>query len=198
MDFWLFNWGDVVSVIGVFVSLVGLGWAIKEARGARSASQSAQTTSQAAQTASQAAEIASQAAQTASQAAQTAASETRDQIASHLQTVDLQRAIGLIERIKTLHDNGRWEAAREHYQELRSMLSDVIARCPENQTDVRDKLATARIIIRDAENFVRERIDRTIEDRDRSHLNTSLNDIQSHLEELASVIGFGDSQGETL
>jgi hypothetical protein len=149
--------------------LGGLGWAIKEARGARSASQ----------------------------AAETAASEARDQIARHLQTVDLHRAIGLIERIKTLHDNDRWEAAREHYQALRAMLSDVIARCPVNQADVREKLATARTIIRDTENFVRERIGKSIEDRDRSRLNQSLNDIQSDLEELASVMGFGDSQGDT-
>ena len=169
MEFWSVSWGDIATVVGIFVSLGGLGWAIKEARGARSASQ----------------------------AAETAASETRDQIARHLQTVDLHRAIGLIERIKTLHDNDRWEAAREHYQALRAMLSDVIARCPENQTEVREKLATARTIIRNTENFVRERIGKTIEDRDRSQLNQSLNDIQSELEELASVIGFGDSQGET-
>ena len=169
MELWLASWGDIATVVGIVVSLGGLGWAIKEARGARSASQ----------------------------AAETAASETRDQIARHLQTVDLHRAIGLIERIKTLHDNDRWEAAREHYQALRAMLSDVIARCPENQTEFREKLATARAIIRDTENFVRERIGKAIEDLDRSQLNQSLNDIQSELEELASVIGFGDSQGET-
>lgn len=164
MEFWSATWGDAATVFGIVVSLGGLGWAIKEARGARSASQ----------------------------AAETAASETRDQIQRHLQTVDLQRAIGLIERIKTLHNNDRWEAAREHYQALRAMLSDVIARCPEHQTEVRDKLAAARTIIRDTENFARERIGEAIADQDRSRLNQSLNDIQSDLEELASVIGFGD------
>ena len=169
IEFWSSIWADVATVFGIIVSIGGLGWAIKEARGAKSASK----------------------------AAETAASETREQIQRHLQTVDLHRAIGLIERIKTLHDNDRWEAAREHYQALRSMLSDVITRCPESQTEVRAKLATARTIIRDTENFVRERIARTIEDRDRSQLNRSLNEIQSDLEELASVIGFGDAQGET-
>ena len=169
MEFWSTNWGDVATVIGIIVSLGGFAWAINEARGARSASQ----------------------------AAKEAASETRDQIASYLQTVDLQRAIGLIERIKTLHDNDRWEAAREHYQALRAMLSDVIARCPEHQTEVRGKLATARAIIRDTENFVRDRVGQEIEDQSRSQLNQSLNDIQSDLEELASAMGFGDTQGET-
>ena len=66
---------------------------------------------------------------------------TREHISHHLQTVDLERAIGLIERIKTLHDNNRWEASTEHYQTLRAMLSDVIARCPEDQSAVRENLA---------------------------------------------------------
>ena len=151
------------------VSLGGLGWAIKEARGARSASE----------------------------AAKTAASETRDQIAHHLQTVDLQRTIGLIERIKTLHDNNRWEGSTELYQSLREMLSDVISRCPENHADVRGKLVTARTVVRDMENFVRQRVSRDITDLDRFQWNQSLNEIQSGLEELASSVGFGDSPGET-
>ena len=33
------------------------------------------------------------------------------------------------------------------------MLSDVIIRCPEEQATVREKLATARTIVRDIENF---------------------------------------------
>ena len=80
--------------------MIALGWKIKEARGARSASE----------------------------AAKAAAGDAREQIARHLQAVDLQRAMGLIERIKTLHDNDRWEASTEHYQTLRAMISDVIAR----------------------------------------------------------------------
>ena len=168
LEFWATNWGDVATVVGVLVSLVGLGWAIKEARGARSASESAQA----------------------------AANDTRDQIARHLQVVDLQRAIGLIERIKTLHDNDRWEASREHYQTLRAMLSDVIARSPEDQASVREKLATARRIMGDMENFVRGRGSGVTSDREGSGLNRSLNDIQSDLEELASNIGFGGPQGD--
>ena len=169
MDFATSNWGTLTSSVGVIVSLVGLGWAIKEARGARSASQ----------------------------AAQKAARETNDQIARYLQTVDLERAIGLIQRIKLLHDTNRWEAAMEQYQSLRMMLSNIIARCPENHPEFREKLATARTIVRDMENFVGERIGQPIGERERSALNQPLNDIQSDLEELASGGGFGESQGET-
>ena len=169
IDFWSVTWGDIAAIAGILVSLGGLGWAIKEARGARSASE----------------------------AANVAASETRDQIAHHLQTVDLQRAIELIQRIKTLHDNELWEASTEHYQTLRAILSDVISRCPDNQADVREKLATARTIVSEIENLVRQRVARPISDDDRYSLNQRLNHIQSDLEELASNLGFGDSQGET-
>jgi Co/Zn/Cd efflux system component len=128
--------------------------------------------------------------------AKSAANATKDQIARHLQAVDLQRAIGLIERIKTLHDNDRWEASREHYQTLREMLSDVIVRCPEDQREVREKLATARANITGMDNLVRERSS-GVSESDRSLFGRSLNDIQSGLEELASDLGFGDPRGET-
>ena len=77
MAFWSITWGDIATVVGVIVSLFGLCWAIKVAMGARSASK----------------------------AAAASASETRERIENHLQAADLQRAIGLIEHIKNLHDN---------------------------------------------------------------------------------------------
>ena len=168
-EFWSGNWSDLGAAIGIAVSAIGLGWAIAEARGARSASE----------------------------AAQEAAAETSDQLAQQLQAVDLQRAIGMIGRIKTLHDNDRWEGSTELYQTLRGMISDVIVRCPVNQPDIREKLTTARTMVRDMENFVRPRVSQSISERERSRLNRSLNDIQSDLEELASYLGFGDSQGVT-
>ena len=169
MDFWSGTWSDVGAIIGIAVSFFGLAWAIREARQARSASE----------------------------AAKSAANETRRQISGHLQAVDLQRAIGLIERVKTLHDNDRWESSREHYQTLREMLSDVISRCSDEQRAVREELATARVIIRDMEDFVRPRVGRGISEPERSRLNQSLNLLQSSLEELASHLGFGGSQGVT-
>ena len=168
MEFWSTTWGDLATFAGIIVALVGLIWAIKEASGARSASE----------------------------AANKAAGETADQIAGHLQRVDLQRAIGLIERIKTLHDNNRWEGSTELYQSLRGMLSDVIVRCSESQADGRKKLSEARGIVEDMENLVRKHSSREIPDRQRYRLNQRLNNIQSDLEELASNVGFGDSQGE--
>lgn len=162
------NWGSWVSVLGVIVSSVGLGWAISEARRARNASQ----------------------------AARTAARETRSYIARHLQAVDLERAIALIQRIKDLHNGGRWQTAMEQYQPLRALLADIIARSSDSQTELRRKLANARTLILTTENFVGERGGQAIDEHDRSELNQSLNRVQSELEELASAISLGDSQGE--
>ena len=165
LEFWSTTWGDLATLVGIIVALIGLTWAINEARGARSASE----------------------------AANAAASDTRDQIARQLQTVDLQRAIGLIERIKTLHQNDRWEGSTELYQSLREMLSDVIARCPDGQVSVLEKLMAARSTVRRMEDLVRQRVSRPVTERDRFRLNQSLNDIQSDLEVLASSVGFGES-----
>ena len=106
IDFVTDNWGSLASAAGLVVSFVGIGWAIIELRRARAAAQ----------------------------AARAAANETRNDIARHVQAVDLERAIALIQRIKLLHDIGRWDAAMEQYQALRSILSHIIARCSESQS----------------------------------------------------------------
>ena len=168
-EFWTTNWGDAATALGILISLIVLGWAIREAHGARAAALSAQI----------------------------AASEARDRMARHLQTVDLQRAIGLIGRIKDLHDNDRWDAATEHYQTLREMLSDVIVRCPEDQRQARDNLATARANVTDMDNLVRLRAVRSVSEQDKALFVQNLNDAQSVLEGLASDIGFGEWQGES-
>ena len=168
MEFWSGTWSDFGTIIGIVVSVVGLGWAIWEARGARSASI----------------------------AAQDAARETREQLAHQLQRSDIQRAIGLIGRIKTLHDNSRWEGSTELYQILREMLSDVIVRCPESHSGFREKLSAWRASVGDMEDFVRRSANQEITKRQRHRLNKTLNLIQSDLEELASSVDFGDSQGE--
>lgn len=166
-EFWTTNWGDAATAIGIIISLAGLAWAIWEAHGAKSASR----------------------------AAQIAANEARDHIVLHLQAVDLQRAIGLIARLKTLHANDRWEAATEHYQMLREMLSDVIVRCPAEQAEIREKLTLARYNITAMDNRVRECGSAGVPEDNRSQFGQGLNDVQSVLEELASDLGFGESGG---
>ena len=167
IEFVAANWGGLVSVLGVIVSSIGLGWAISEARRARNASQ----------------------------AAQDAARETRSYIARHLQAVDLERAIALIQRIKLQHDTKQWDAAMEQYQSLRFMLSNIIARCPAEQAGLRDELMAARTDITKIEDSVRVSIRSGNAEPDPTELNRDLNGIQSSLEQLASAIGFGDDPG---
>ena len=157
-----------MGVIGVVVSALGLGVTIWIAWGARAASQEARS----------------------------AAKEATERIARYLQTVDLVRAIGLIQRIKLLHSAGHWQSAMEQYQDLRRMLSDIITRCPESLAELRDKLATGRIVVNSMENRVDERDARPVKAQERAEINQRLNEIQSTLEELSSAIGFGDSQEE--
>ena len=176
IEFWSLNWGDVASSAGLFVSLVGLLWVFLEARSARSASEKAES---------------------AAQAAESAASETRGQIARHLQTVNVQRAIGLIRLVKTLHDNDDWTAARQHYPALREMLTGIIGRGPENLAEFHGKLLTARDDVNDMYEFVEEHSGQEIDKSSRSRLNRILNNIETDLEQLANATSFGESKGET-
>lgn len=164
----LVHWGDIASISGVIVSLIGLAWAIIVAKGARSASQ----------------------------AARQASIKTNARIAGYLQTVDVERAIGLIQRIKLLHGYEQWGAALEHYQQLRAMLSNIIVRCHENEKEHLQTLATARAVLITIENLVARRWQQGIPPRIRDRLQQQLNAIQSDLEELASNIGFGDDEEE--
>ena len=167
MDALLVNAGSWASISGAAISTIGLIATIIVAWGARSASR----------------------------AARAAAIATNNSIERHLQAIDVERAIGLIQRIKLLHDIGRWEAALEQYQSLRMMLSEIIARCPEGHTERRQRLATARDRVRRMEDFIREEhLDLEVEDSKQANLNRELNEIQSDLEELASDLGFGDPQ----
>ena len=85
----------------------------------------------------------------------------------------------------------------EQYQALRMMLSDIMARCSEDQTEARQGLATARADIRYLEDSVRESIGNAIDASTRARFNRRLNSVQSVLEELASAMGFGDQLGES-
>ena len=139
--------------------------------------------------------------------ARKASLDTSTRIVSHLRTIDLQRAIGLIQRIKLLHNIERWHGALEQYQTLRAMMADIIARCPPEEEERLSSLSTARALLITMENSV-ERIagqgiagqgiagqgiaGQGISERERSRFHEQLNQIQVELEALVSFIGFGD------
>ena len=124
--------------------------------------------------------------------ARKASLDTSTRIVSHLRTIDLQRAIGLIQRIKLLHDIDRWHAALEQYQTLRAMMADIIARCPPEEEERLSSLSTARALLMTMETSVPRFANQRISERERSRFQAQLNGIQIDLEALASSIGFGD------
>ena len=164
MEFFLDHWGNIFSVIGVVVSVVGLAWVIREARRARSAAQ----------------------------AAEQATIETRNSIRRHLVATDLERAIGLVQRLKSLHREGRWEVALEHYQTLRAIISDIISRHPELKDEVRERLLQARTSMSEMESDVEHQAGQESQTESWLRLNQILNEVQSDLEEIASAMEFGE------
>ena len=168
MEFLQNHWGGLASVLGLLISLIGLAWAILEARGAKSAAR----------------------------AANRATLETRERIGRHLVIVDLERSVALIQRLKLLHDTGRWEGALEQYQALREMLSSIVVRYPEPEPDRRQRLILARNQVTVMEEQVRSLQIEGSSSQTQTRLNLQPNQIQSDLEDLANAIGLGDERGE--
>ena len=167
MEFLTDHWGDLLSAVGVVVSVSGLAWAVIEARGARAAAQAAE------------------------RMAERTRREAIDNIQRHLLVVDIERAVDLIQRLKLLHSIGRWEAALEQYQALRLMTSSIISRYPEQYTRPRERLSSARALIRAMEDYVESRGAQGLDSEDSSRLNQQLNVIQSDLEDIGTTTGVG-------
>ena len=98
-------WGGFVSLAGLVVSTIGLVVAIRVALQAR----------------------------TAARAAETASVEARQSIRGRLSVVDLRNAIGVIERIKTVHSDQQLRYGLEHYHYLRMILGDIEGAVPQRR-----------------------------------------------------------------
>ena len=162
-EFFLGHWGDLSSVAGVIVSIIGLTWAVIVARGARSSAE----------------------------AAKQATLDTKDSIGKHLLAIDLERAINIIERLKLLHRNENWEAALENYQTLRAMLSAITARYPANESELRERISKATESISAMELEIDSWVVYQLQTIDVVKLNQELNDIQSDLEDMSSAMELG-------
>ena len=169
MDWLADNWGSVVSSVGLIIAILGIGLAIYRAGQAEKAAKSAEN----------------------------ASAETRSTITRVMTIVDLQRAIALIQRVKLLHRDGKWEASLEHYQPLRSMLADIVTRHPSPteifRTIIREAIPQFTIIEDNIDTAIRE----GAEEPDPSRFNEELNKVQEYLEEAASTIFFSEGAAET-
>ena len=167
LDFLKSDWGNLVGVLGVIVSFVGLWWAIAAARGA----------------------------QKSAEAAKDAALETQDSIKRVMAVADLHRAISLIQRLKSLHREERWEIALEHYQELRHLLSDIAVRYPNVPSELEEVIREAIGQIRAIEDNVDSALRNESTPTGANNFNRRLNNVQVQLERAASSAPFSDAQG---
>ena len=103
MDWFGNNWGNLASVLGVIISVVGFTLAVCQIRKTK----------------------------TAAEAAKTAADNARAALSRSITIGDLDRASERIERVKTEVGLGRIDIAKEHLLDIMKMLADIIGRVGE-------------------------------------------------------------------
>ena len=136
-------------------------------------------------------------AQTAAAAAETATQETRKAITRTLTTVELQRAIALVQRLKELHRERRWDLSLEHYQTLRVMLEDIDSRHPDPDPKLHATFREAIPRIK----IMEDSVDKAVQTENNNptgarNFNTLLISIQSDLENIASSSHMHVSEAE--
>ncbi len=103
-----------------------------------------------------------------------------------LVVTDLERAIALIQRIKLLHRDGKWEASQEHYAPLRRMLTDISERHsslgPDDSAVLREAITQITVIDID----VNESLRASREPSEISRADRVLSEAQEKLEVVAS------------
>ena len=112
MDWLADNWGSVVSAVGLVATILGLWIVFRRAGEARRSAE----------------------------ASRIAAQETQAAISSVLTIVDLERAIAMVQRLKQLHRERKWEVSLELYQPLRVMLTNIHSRGTIETQEIRDKI----------------------------------------------------------
>lgn len=121
MDWFGDNWGNLASVLGVVVSVVGFILAVYQILKTRAVAE----------------------------AAKTAADNARAALSKSITIGDLDRASERIERIKTEISQGRIDIAKEHLLDIMRMLADVIGRAREADESELEKLVQASDTIAD-------------------------------------------------
>lgn len=142
-----------------------------------------------------AAKSAETAATSAQDAAQSARMEAQRTLMRDRGSVDIERAIALINRLKELHRLGNWGAAVSLYQDLRRTLSEVRASLPTELDEFRDKINQAVPRVRIMEDQVSRAEYASAGIEDAPALSEILNAIQQDLETLQTNVTYPDSHG---
>ena len=137
-----------------------------------------------------AAVVAAYRAKRAEAAAEEAKRETRVAMGRVLTTVELERSVALLQRIKSLNGEGRWELTLELYQPLRVMLRNIFSRYPDITPELEPQFERAIDEITFIEDRFMEAHLSEAEQPEIHQSNVILNSIQVYLEELAANIQF--------
>ena len=166
MGFFGEYWGDLSSVAGFILALIGLGYAGFQSRKARSSAEAAE------------------------EAAKEATEATRKAIGRNMLTRDLERSIHLIEQLKALHRDDSLDAALVQYTRIKEILSAIIARYPVNEPELSEQLSEARTSIAEMEEYV-ESHSHLGSKLDGVELSPQLNIIQRQLQDMANTLELG-------
>lgn len=162
MSYLLDNWGNFVSLLGLVATVFGL-WIVF--RRASEAKQSAGD-------------------------AQTAAEDARAAITGVLTIVDLERAIAVVQRLKQLNRDRKWEVSLELYQPLRVMLTNINARSTIERLELKEAVPQIKIIEDSVTRALLEGTDPT----GARNFPRTLNNIQTGLEVIASSAHLSGSE----
>ena len=163
MDWLGNNWGNVISVFGLAATIIGLYLVFRTAREAEKSAD----------------------------ASREAAQDTKQAITSVLSIVDLERAIAMVQRLKRLHIDKKWEVCLELYQPLRVMLTNIDTRVTIDTPAIREAVPQIRVIEENISNAIAQKTEPTAS---RNVIRT-LNLIQMNLEQLASSVHIPEQEG---
>ena len=130
------------------------------------------------------------AAKTAAESAREASHQTRDEIRRILDVRDIERAIALVENLKTLQRENRWYACLALYPIVRAMLADIGSRYEGDLEGVKESIDDFIFDLVDIEDRVGKYMPNDVEFEDAQNMTENLNQIQVGLQEIGSSIHF--------
>lgn len=124
----------------------------------------------------------------AAKSAEQAAKEARQAVARTLSSIDVERGIALIGRLKEIHRQGNWDYALGLYPDLRRTLSQISESMPENMVQQREFISSAVPQITAMDNLVRRsrHENESGNPQDVSSMDEVLSELQQELEILQS------------
>ena len=143
----------------------------------------------------QSATLAKSAASSAEDAANEARIEARQTLRRNRTSVEVGRAIELLNRLKDVHRQGSWAAALWLYQDLRRTLSEIRASMPADLEQFHDIIDTAVPQVTAMENQVDRDILEGTKPEEPQRLNMVLTEMQQELETLQGKLTYRDRGG---